>query len=292
MSLRTLHLYPPAKINLGLHVLGRRPDGYHVVKTILQKLALRDRVTLTLRRGSIRVRCSDPEVPDGAGNLAFQAAERLIKATGVKASCSIYIEKRIPAAAGLGGGSGNAAAVLFGLSKLLRLDIAKEGLLGLASELGTDVPFFLGGSCALGEDRGDHLSEIRPGPVQNVLLVKPSIAISSAWAYQGWKSGLTRSFPNHKIQGVVPRFRWLPPGWEVARNDLEDVVCRSHPIVRELKEKLLEIGADFALMSGSGPTVFGFFRHAYQARQAVQIMRKDRMFAILTRTLGAGERMF
>jgi 4-diphosphocytidyl-2-C-methyl-D-erythritol kinase len=181
---------------------------------------------------------------------------------------------------------------LYGLPKLLRLDIPKEDLLMLASELGMDVPFFLGGSCALGEDRGDRLSEIRPGPVQNVLLVKPPIAISSAWAYQEWKSGLTRPFPNHKIQGVKTCFHWLPTGWEVTRNDLEDVVCRTHPIVGELRQELLEFGADLALMSGSGPTVFGFFRHEYQARQAARMMRKDRVFAILTRTLGANERMF
>ena len=293
MPLRVLHLYPPAKINLGLHILGKRPDGYHEVKTVLQKLALRDRVTLTLRPGRLRVRCSHPDVPDGAKNLAFRAAERLMKATRVKAGCSIYIEKRIPAAAGLGGGSGNAAAVLFGLRRLLGLDVTQEGLLALASDLGADVSFFLGGaSCALGEDRGDRLTEIRPGPSRTVVLVKPPIAISTAWAYQEWKSGLTHPAPNPKILRRNPLFSWLPSEWEIFRNDLEPPVFQAYPVVGKLKEKLSELGAELAMMSGSGPTVFGFFPLDRQARRAARTMGQDGMLTRITRTLGVKERMF
>lgn len=292
MAPRALTLYPPAKINLGLHVLGKRPDGYHEVRTVLQKLDLRDRVTLTVRPRGLRVWCSHPAVPDGAANLAHRAAGRLLEEAGASAGCSVYIEKRIPVAAGLGGGSADAAAVLFGLNRLLGLGRSAEELESLAAELGADVPFFLGGPRALGEGRGDRLSALPPGPVRPVVLVKPPVSVSTAWAYGALNSGLTHPPVKSKMSYLSPAILGLPRGWDALRNDLEPPVAQAHPVVGELKSRLGERGAVFTLMSGSGPTVVGWFDDALRARRAARSLAGKGMFCRLTRTLGVRDRMF
>lgn len=292
MPPRTLSLYPPAKINLGLTVQGRRPDGYHEVRTVLQKVDLRDRVTLTRRPRGLRVWCSHPDVPDGALNLAHRAAERLLEKTRSTAGCSVYIEKKIPAAAGLGGGSADAAAVLFGLNTLLELGLSMKALSAMAGELGADVPFFLGGSCALGEGKGDRLTEIPPGPVRPVVLVKPPLSVSTAWAYGALKSGLTLPAGKPKMRYGKPVIPRLPPGWDAGRNDLEGPVVTAHPIVGELKSRLEKLGAEPALMSGSGPTVFGWFRDARRAARVARSIARDGFYSRLTRTLGVEDHMF
>ncbi len=292
VSPRVLTLYPPAKINLGLHVLGKRPDGYHEVRTVLQKLDLRDRVTLTARPRGLRVWCSHPDVPDGPSNLAYRAAERLLDAAGSAAGCSVYIEKRIPVAAGLGGGSADAASVLFGLNALLGLDRPAGDLAGMAGDLGADVPFFLGGPCGLGEGKGDLLKALKPGAVRAVVLVKPPFSVSTGWAYGVLKSGLTPSPVKSKITEEFRVHRFLPPGWDVGRNDLEGPVLNAHPEVGELKARLEDLGADFALMCGSGPTVFGWFGDVRRAGRAARILSGQGLFCRLTRTLGVGDQMF
>ncbi|MFQ5691610.1 MAG: 4-(cytidine 5'-diphospho)-2-C-methyl-D-erythritol kinase [Nitrospinota bacterium] len=292
---RVLTLYPPAKINLGLHVLGRRPDGYHDVRTVLQKLALRDRVTLTLRPRGLRVWCSHPDVPDGSSNLAYRAAKRLLRAAGGAggaAGLSVYIEKRIPVAAGLGGGSADAAAVLFGLNALLRLGRSGDYLAKVAAELGADVPFFLGGPCALAEGKGERLSALKARPPTPVVIVKPPFSVSAAWAYGALNSGLTGPPAKPKMSYRTPRISGLPGGWDMLRNDLEKGVVEVHPIVGELKAELRRLGADFALMSGSGPTVFGWFSDVRRARRAARSLLGSGIDSRLTRTLGAQDRMF
>ncbi|MFQ5911973.1 MAG: 4-(cytidine 5'-diphospho)-2-C-methyl-D-erythritol kinase [Nitrospinota bacterium] len=204
----------------------------------------------------------------------------------------MYIKKEIPVAAGLGGGSADAAAVLFGLNSLLGLGRSAEDLAELGAEIGSDVPFFLGGPCALGEGRGELLAELKPGPVRPVVLVKPPFSASAAGAYGALNSGLTPPPAKSKMTYGSVRLRWVPPGWDVLRNDLEAPVQHAHPVVGELKARLKELGADFALMSGSGPTVFGWFRDVRRAGRAARVLAGRGMFCRLTRTLAAGDSMF
>jgi 4-diphosphocytidyl-2-C-methyl-D-erythritol kinase len=194
--------------------------------------------------------------------------------------------------AGLGGGSADAAAVLYGLNRLLELGQSDELLMKLAGDLGADVPFFLGGPCALGEGKGERLVDLHPTCGHPIVLIKPSFSISTAWAYGALNSGLTGHPVKPKISYRFPRISWLPRGWEILRNDLETPVMETHPAVRMLKDRLKELGADFSLMSGSGPTVFGWFKDVRRAERAVRVLADKGMFCHLTRTLGAQDPMF
>jgi 4-diphosphocytidyl-2-C-methyl-D-erythritol kinase len=194
--------------------------------------------------------------------------------------------------AGLGGGSADAAAVLYGLNRLLELGQSDEVLMKLAGELGADVPFFLGGPCALGEGKGERLKELHPTRGHPIVLIKPPFSVSTAWAYGALNSGLTGQPVKPKISYRFPRISWLPRGWEILRNDLESPVLETHPAVGKLKNSLEELGADFSLMSGSGPTVFGWFKDVRRAKRAVRVLADKGMFCHLTRTLGAQDPMF
>src|SRR4051812_28052544 len=177
-----LTLQAPAKVNLTLEVLGRRPDGYHDVCSVVQAISLADELTFA-PAANITLRCSQPEL-QGPGNLACRAADLLRRATGVRDGAALTLTKRVPVAAGLGGGSSDAAAALRGLNTLWRLRLAEERLADLAAQLGSDVPFFLQpGGCALVEGRGERLTPLPALPTQWLVLVKPPVGISAAAAY-------------------------------------------------------------------------------------------------------------
>jgi 4-diphosphocytidyl-2-C-methyl-D-erythritol kinase len=188
----TLSLTSYAKVNLGLHVLAKRADGFHDIETILQTIDLRDRIRITpLEEKRIEVRCDRPEVPSGPENLVHRAAQLILSEHEVPGGCRIEIDKRIPAGAGLGGGSGNAAVTLLGLNRLWDLNMSREDHLRMAARLGSDVPFFLEGGTALAEGRGERLTPLRLVPDFWLVLVKPAISISTAWAYGRVKIPLT-----------------------------------------------------------------------------------------------------
>jgi 4-diphosphocytidyl-2-C-methyl-D-erythritol kinase len=251
-----LVLESPAKVNLSLEVLGQRSDGYHSIRSVIVPISLHDTVTLTPggRRFSFH---GGHGAPRNEGNLAFRAAQLLMERTGARHGLDVRIVKRIPIAAGLGGGSSNAATVLRGLNELwdLRLSVAELAALGL--ELGSDVPFFVRGGTSLAGGRGEELEALpRRGRI-DLVLVTPPIRVTSEWAYARAPAELTRqggSTSMIKVALASGRAELLAANLV---NDLEAGVAREHKVVGEIKKRLVAAGALGALMSGSGPTVFG-----------------------------------
>lgn len=258
----TITLRSPAKINLCLSVLARRPDGYHDVEMLMQMVGLFDEVTVSLGGPGISVSCDSVAVPSGEGNIAWKAATELLRVSGSKAGLGIEIKKTIPVAAGLGGGSGNAAAVLAATNNLLGLGFDRGGLAEIGARIGMDVPFFFFGPTALARGRGEIVTELPPLPQIGVLLVNPGFETSTAWVYKNLNLGLTKKLDCNKISRL--NIRTIAKGLQ---NDLETVTSAAHPVIGRIKEALLAQGALGALMSGSGPTVFGIFetRAACQA---------------------------
>ncbi len=261
----------PAKINLCLHVLGRRPDGYHELAMLMQRVSLFDRVTIDLETDSRTVvTCSGVELAVGEENIAARAARLLLDAAGQTWAVTIDIDKQIPLAAGLGGGSSDAAAVLTGLDAMLGLNLSRPQLMALGRRLGADVPFFIFASSAWATGIGDLLEAGPPLPEVWYLLVNPGIAVSTSWVYGNL--GLTSP-------GDVARLREFPRTTgdlvRLLHNDLEQVTIGRFPLIAGIKRRLLELGAAGALMSGSGPTVFGVFDDESMARSALGVIQSE-----------------
>jgi 4-diphosphocytidyl-2-C-methyl-D-erythritol kinase len=280
-----IKLQAPAKINLGLHVLRKRPDGFHEIETIMQMVSLFDDLVMEEGENGIQVVTEQADLPSGKENLVYRAAELLSRETGRTLSARIRLIKRIPIAAGLGGGSSDAAAALVGLNRLWGLRLPTERLMEIAGKIGMDVPFFLFSPTALGRERGEILERLTPpSPPFWILLVNPQFNVSTKWAYEGLKLGLT--IKNKHIS--IRRFTITAVGNGSLENDLEEVTFKEHPVLQEIKDSLKRYGALEALMSGSGPTIFGLFPDndtAQEARQGLANRQDLRFF--LVRTLSA-----
>src|SRR3984893_10312910 len=256
--LSTIQIKSYAKINWTLDVLFKREDGYHELRTIYQTVSLHDTLTIAETHGPIETVCDDPRVPCDETNLAFKAAQSLGEATGTSRGARIEIEKRTPVAAGLGGGSSNAAATLLALVKLWQVEVDERELSRIAAALGSDVPFFLIGGTALGVGRGEQVSSIEQLHCEHLLLVNPGFAVSTRDAYEKL-SRLTRPEAANNIPLTLVSAKGISGLPLVARNDLEEAVIAAHPEIAEVKRRLLSLGARLAQMSGSGATVFGVF---------------------------------
>jgi 4-diphosphocytidyl-2-C-methyl-D-erythritol kinase len=258
-------LRAPAKINLCLRVLGRRPDGYHEVESVIQLVGLYDDVTIRPRRRGIIVTVEGADLPTGPGNLAYDAAAALAHEVPGSPGAAIRLVKRIPLGAGLGGGSSDAATVLVGLNRLWELRWPRRRLAEVGAKLGSDVPFFFFGPTAWVTGRGERvtpapaLGPSAAGPVPCwAVLVNPGFPVSTKWAFEAL--GKTVRLTNEGTIYRMGRFSATPPAsvWSVA-NDLERVSAQRYPVIEEIKTQLLKAGAGVARMSGSGPTVFGTF---------------------------------
>ena len=255
----------PAKINLFLKVVGRRPDGYHEIITLLSRIGLFDTVVLHFDQPSISVTCSHPRVPEDRSNLAYRAASLFFEALSTNDGVAIFIDKVIPVAAGLGGGSSNAAAVLMGLNQHYGLPFSDGELREIGLKVGADVPFFLFRHVAVARGIGDDLQMYENLPPLSVVLVCPGFEVPTAWVYKNLSLGLTNR---------EKRFRMISLKEDFSRvkhrlfNDLEQVTIGKFPEIRSIKKALLNLGAEAALMSGSGPSVFGLFKDAQQATKA------------------------
>jgi 4-diphosphocytidyl-2-C-methyl-D-erythritol kinase len=268
---RRIELSAAAKVNLALEVLGRRDDGYHEVVTVMQTVELSDRVVLEDVE-PLELRTTAPGIPTDASNLALRAALTLREASGVERGVRITLDKRIPVAAGLGGGSTDAAAVLLGLNRLwgLRWPIAR--LADVAVMLGMDVPFFLRGGAAFATGRGEKLDRMR-GIAMALVLVNPRYASSTAEAYGRLTPAMYSDGARAGAVAAALRARRTGRVAESLYNGLEGAVAPAHPEIGHMKAALLAAGALGALMSGSGPTVFGVARsldHARQIQRRVQ----------------------
>jgi 4-diphosphocytidyl-2-C-methyl-D-erythritol kinase len=255
-----------AKVNLALEVLGKRGDGYHEIATVLQAVDLFDRLKLE-SADTLSLHTDDPDLPTDDGNLVMRAARLLQKAAGIEAGARIGLSKRIPVAAGLGGGSSDAAATLWGLSRLWRLRWPRARLQELAVELGMDVPFFLGTGRAVARGRGERLTTLPGGGGYALVLVNPRVPLSTREVYgrvpAGWRAEATGT--ERVIEAL--RTRNVSKVAAALTNNLETVVEPVLPVIGRMKAALLAAGALGAIMSGSGPTVFGMARSLDHARQ-------------------------
>lgn len=267
------HIQSYAKINWTLDVLFKREDGYHELRTIYQTVSLHDDLRLSETSGAIEIICEDPRVPCDETNLAYKAALMLREAAGTTKGARIEIEKRIPVAAGLGGGSSNAAATLLALIRLWQIVMDDRELTRIAASLGSDVPFFLIGGTALGVGRGEEVYAIEEAQCEHLLLVNPGFAVSTRDAY-GRLPRLTTSEAASIIPFTLLAAKGISELPLVARNDLEPPVLAAHPEIAEVKQRLLSLGARHALMSGSGATVFGVFDNSEMAGRAELEMRE------------------
>jgi 4-diphosphocytidyl-2-C-methyl-D-erythritol kinase len=254
----------PAKVNLTLRVLGKRPDGYHDILSLMQRISLCDEMLFSPRDSGVVVRCPDSSLPEDDGNIAYRAAAAFISRTESPPGVEIAIRKRIPLAAGLGGGSSNAATTLMTLNEMAGYPLTREELMRMGTELGADVPFFIFGDTAWASGIGDRLIAATPLPRLRFVLVNPGFTVSTKTVYQSLNLGLT----NPSIRYSIPRFSTVEDMIGGLTNDLEKVTVGRHPVLDHIKNLLLENGARGALMSGSGPTVFGIFTDEASALQA------------------------
>jgi 4-diphosphocytidyl-2-C-methyl-D-erythritol kinase len=250
----------PAKVNLGLHILSKREDGFHELETLFQMVNWCDEIKIECLSRGLELVCNQPDIPTDDGNLVIKAAH--ILQTRFPERCKgarIHLNKNIPHGAGLGGGSGNAAGVLLGLNYLWGLKLKREDLISMASELGSDVPFFLFSPCAIGRGRGEILEPVKSSIRFYILMVYPGFAVSTASVYGNLKLKLTKRENNISILKnfiLQSEFAQLGAAWS---NDLEPVVFKEHPDLSGIKNEMLALGAKGALLSGSGSTVFGIF---------------------------------
>jgi 4-diphosphocytidyl-2-C-methyl-D-erythritol kinase len=248
----------PAKINLSLDVLHKRPDGYHEVEMVMTMVDLADRIEMQeMARDTIIISSQAGYIPLDEKNLAFQAARLIKDRYDVKQGVYIHLDKRIPVAAGLAGGSSDATATLRGLNRLWNLNIPNEELQVLGAELGSDVPFCVTGGTALATGRGEKLEHITAPPQCWVVLAKPPINVSTSEIYGKLNANGIKHHPS--TEGVLSAIRdkQFDRLCDNLGNVLEEVTLDLYPEVRHLKECMQRLGADGVLMSGSGPTVFG-----------------------------------
>ena len=265
-----------AKINLGLKLLAKRPDGYHEIRTIYQTIALHDRLEISLSRAGegIRFECDNPEIPSGGENLVHRACDLWRRATGFRGRVRARLEKRIPAGSGLGGASSDAAATLEGLERLTGEKLPPRRRFSLAAQLGSDVPLFLLGGRVLGCGRGEEVYPLPDLPPRKCLVVFPGFSISTSEAYREAGLRLTSQGKLRSIKhvGAWPQFPLLD--WGPAENDFERVVFARWPELARLKRLLIRAGAEMASLTGSGSAVYAVFESAPQLLHASKLIPK------------------
>ncbi len=279
-----------AKINLGLKILGKRPDGYHEIRTLYQTVELHDRLVLTLLPGpnGIRVECRDPGVPSGRDNLVFRACELWRRARRFKGRIEVRLEKQIPAGSGLGGASSDAAATLAGLELLSGNQLDVRARFKLAARLGSDVPLFLWGGRVLGCGRGEEVYPLTDLPRRLCLVLFPGFGVPTAEAYREAGLRLTKS---NKARNLDPFGVWshVPlENWGPAENDFEQVVFAKWPELAKLKGQLIRAGAETASLTGSGSALYGIFDSAPRLLRALKSLPAGWQ-AFRTRTLPRSE---
>lgn len=267
-----------AKINLTLDVIGRRSDGYHDVEMIMQTVNLFDLILVDRTPGEIKLSTNLKYLPVNDKNIAYKAAELFFAETGIRSGVRIMIHKNIPVAAGLAGGSGNGAAVLAAMNQLFGTGLSERELCRMGAKLGADVPYCIMGGTQLSRGIGEILTPLPALKTVTILLVKPSLGISTAAIYEEIDHAEIRHRPD--TAAMIRAIRENNIG-EIAKNlcnVMESVTQKMHPIIRGIKTKMLKDGALGALMSGSGPTVFGIFEDeekAYRSAESFSYQFKD-----------------
>lgn len=272
----SLQIKAYAKINLGLDVLRRRPDGYHEVKMVMQTVGIHDDLEFTkLSEDRIVISTDKEELPADESNLVYKAAKRMKEAYGLSEGISVKLTKRIPIAAGMAGGSADAAATIHAVDALFGLGLTLEEKQAFGVKLGADIPYCLMGGTALSEGIGEILTALPDMPQAVLVIAKPDLDVSTKFVYENLHADRLEEHPD--IDGMVQSIRQGDMRGVTDRmgNVLETVTCRHYPVIEKMKDILKENAADNALMSGSGPTVFGVFSDEEKARQAHRAMEES-----------------
>ena len=272
--MRKITLLAPAKINLSLDILSKRPDGYHDMRMIMQSVMLSDRVTLEKNDTEQIILDSDLKfLPKNGKDLAQRAAELFYEECGIKAGVTVTLRKSIPVSAGLAGGSTDAASVLRGLNLLFETNLTRSELCIMGKKLGADIPFCIVGGTALVEGIGDEISTLPAMPPCHILLCKPRFGVSTAYVFSQINCAKLKEHPDTK--GIISAIteRNLPYLAHRLYNVMESVTAAEHPEIGDIKRLMLDNGALGCAMSGSGPTVFGIFDDPHSAHTAANILR-------------------
>ena len=271
-----------SKINLSLDVLSKREDGYHNLQMIMQSLELHDEITLERISSGIVIDCNAMYVPANSSNIAYKAAEMMIRENALSCGVKISIKKNIPVAAGLAGGSTDAAAVIKGMNSMLGLNKSQQELMMLGKTIGADVPYCIMGGTALAEGIGERLTKLKPLSNIPVILVKPRIGVSTAWVYGNLNINEIKDRPqtDRLIEAVNTQdIKFISKNM---KNVLESVTIKKYSIINDIKERLVKLGASGSMMSGSGPTVFGIFEDKQMAESAFNSLKHSEHECILT----------
>ena len=263
-----------AKINLGLDVIRRRPDGYHEVKMIMQTVDIFDILTIKkTEKTGISLMVGDAELPCDKNNLIYKAAEAVMSEYELPGGVEITLEKNIPIAAGMAGGSSDAAAVYRGMNRLFNLNMSLSDMQKMGVKIGADVPYCIMGGTALSEGIGEILSALPAPPDAYLVVAKPDIDVSTKFVYENLHADTLQYHPD--IDGMVAALkeRSLTGITDRLGNVLETVTEKNYPVIAQIKQLMKENGAENALMSGSGPTVFGIYRTQAEAEAAYEILR-------------------
>lgn len=273
------------KVNITLDVVGKREDGYHLLEMIMQTVDLYDVISIDRAKEGINLSCNKAYIPTDERNLAYKAARLFMETYNVKSGVKIGIEKNIPVAAGMAGGSCNAAAVLKGLNEFFEINAPIEALRELGLKIGADVPYCIEGGTALCKGIGEDITPLKPFKNHIIVLVKPSFGVSTKEVYGAIDINKINKHPEtNKIIEAMERndLRFVSCGM---KNVLENVTIRKHRILRGIKEEMILNGAMGALMSGSGPTIFAFFEDMVKAQKCYDRMKQKYKEVYITRTI-------
>ncbi len=266
-----------AKINLGLDVIGRLENGYHEVKMIMQMVGIYDVLTLQKQPQGIVVTTDNGELPTDENNLIYKAAKLMIEKYNISEGVRIHLEKNIPIAAGMAGGSTDAAGTFLGMNELFEIGASKEELCSLGVKVGADVPYCIMGGTALAEGIGEKLTALPEPPDCYLLIAKPDINVSTKYVYEHLDAegvekhpdidGMIDALEKESLEGIITRLG----------NVLENVTVKKYPVIQKIKSCMLKNGAEGSLMSGSGPTVFGIFKEKDTAQKALEVLGKKQL---------------
>lgn len=264
-------LSSPAKLNLRLDIVGRRSDGFHNLRNMMERISLQDEVEIKIVEKGLQVTSDSEEVPEDETNLAFRALKEILAYSSRNVGVEVHIRKNIPVASGMGGGSSNAATVIKGINQLLKLKLTKEKLITIGLKVGADVPFFIFEAPAVAEGIGEQLKKICGMPKLLFLIVNPGIRVSTKAVYQKF----TFSREDGNLKEELPQaYRTKRDVAKILKNDLEKVTIKEFPVIGAIKEELMKNGAIASLMTGSGPTVFGIFSDKAKLNKAYEKMEK------------------
>ena len=269
-----INIFARAKINTALDVVGKREDGYHDLRMIMQTVNLCDNITISKsKEKGIRLQSNLSWLPCDSRNLVYRAAQEMIDACGIKGGVDIELKKRIPAAAGLAGGSADCAATLIGMRSLYGINMPNEQLMKIGESLGADVPFCIMRGTALAEGKGEILTPLPPFPDTFVLLAKPPINVSTPVIFKEFSQAEVKERPDIEKMIAYIKQGDLKGICETMCNVLETVTVNKYPVISDINRSMMEYGADGSMMSGSGPTVFGFYDSYEKGLEALKFIR-------------------